>query len=812
MHFYSLLLYICFILIFGIPCNSQVKLNNTMLGTTSRVYLDVPDTTELIALYNKGVRTFAPVCKGTQTKKWLKTFFKTVNQLHTHSDSGTIVLLNLHCDAETWDNQIQHSPLSVSLKKNKASISELFTLNVNEKNSIAFNLYPSDYNFALGQYICLYNKKQERSKQELKADFLLTHSNLSPLDSFPDINYERYLMRSDCADTTGLRSLLSTWISTGKRPHFIKAEHKYLNNYKQLVKELNNIPYRSAHFKKGKDSYAPVAVKEYNNFLSGGRVCFPSPNYYGLQITPQSKGHRFSPDIFMFTPEHNVKEILIRTFPFSLAEKQVAHFHFNNADNPCSPDIITYFTSTDSLLVKDDERGFVYTFDGLKTYIDCGTSLDINYDEPISISTWIKPLLADNNHSIIGIGRSFSFKIRNNQLTFTRAGIKDTHFSGNTIELNTWQHIAAIFEPNRQVSLFLNGKKIGQEDVTEIVKSNHSLLIGSNIWGEYYKGLMDDLKIWNRALSDDEITAIYNNYTSASNSAESTHKWWFIVVIPVLILVLISVLRKKKVNKQGADSTVKEVPDLIPLAKKKALKACLLTFGEFRIYTDEGQNIVAGLSPKEKQLFLYLLWHTLRSTNGGVSSRRMSDDLWPGMPADKAKNNRSTYMQRLRKQITDCTGIQLIYAQNKKWRLEIPANFRCDLTSYQQAYSTYIKDKQPANFKTWLQVISDGAFLPETHNEVIDVFKNEIENEIINTLTASFSIDLASKQHDTASLLISTIRQYDPLNEPALALELRWLSNRGQHGRAMDAFQRFSRDYEMMYGEKLNKEMNDLML
>ena len=813
MHIYSLLLYICFMLAACLPSRGQTALDTTMLGTTSQVCVNVSDTKEFVRLYHEGVRTFTPVSKGNDTNKWLKSFFKAVARLYDTGGTGTIVLLNLHCDTKIWNNTIKQSPLSSILKKNKLLINEhLFTLCVSEKHLIAFNGRSSDYSFALNEHICLYTSKRKRSKQELLADFLLTETNLSAPDSFPGMNIEHCLSTVENADSTKLRSLLGTWVITGKRPHFILTAPAHLREHQQLAKALNNIPFRSVYFKKGKAPYAPVTIKEDDDLLSGGKVSFPTPDHYPLQITPQSKGHRFSPDIFMFSPEYDRQELLIRTFPLELTDKQVAHFHFDNAEAPCRPPLSKYFTSSDSMQVTDSIRGAVFFFDGLKNYVDCGSSLDIQFDKPITISAWINPYKTDLNRSIIGMGRSFTFKIHNGMLTFTRAGIRDTRFTGNKISLYKWQHAAIIFEPDKYVSLYLNGQRIGREDAAEIVTSDHSILIGSNIWGEYYEGLIDDLKIWNRALSDDEVHAAYEQKPHAAEALEKPAvKWFYGALLFFTALFFLFMHRQKKRKKADSDGciSVNEINKHAPKAYKH--QSSLLTFGEFRLFTSGGQNIVPSLSPKEKQLFLYLLWHTLRSSKGGVSSRRMSEDLWPGMSSAKAKNNRSTYMQRLRKHVTGATNIQISYTENKKWTLILPPHYNCDLISYHQLLTLFQETPQLSTLNNWLAILNEGAFLPETHNEPVDQFKAEIENEIIQNLTSETSIDLAFTNHLLTQQITTTIRRYDPLNEPALCLELRWLTKSGHHGRALDAFQRFSREYEMMYGEKLNKEMNDLL-
>jgi two-component SAPR family response regulator len=181
------------------------------------------------------------------------------------------------------------------------------------------------------------------------------------------------------------------------------------------------------------------------------------------------------------------------------------------------------------------------------------------------------------------------------------------------------------------------------------------------------------------------------------------------------------------------------------------------------------------------------------------------------MSADKAKNNRSTYMQRLRKQLTDSTGIQINYASNKKWCLVIPSHYHCDLLIYNDALLNLQNKSNVDNLQTLLNSLSEGSFLPETHSDVTDVFKSEIENEIIIMLTKPEIISLAEDQINILPKLTATIRKYDPLNETALSLEINWFHKMGHHGRTLETYQRFCREYELLFGEKFNTEMEELI-
>jgi two-component SAPR family response regulator len=168
-------------------------------------------------------------------------------------------------------------------------------------------------------------------------------------------------------------------------------------------------------------------------------------------------------------------------------------------------------------------------------------------------------------------------------------------------------------------------------------------------------------------------------------------------------------------------------------------------------------------------------------------------------------------MQRLRKLLTDSTGIQITYSSNKKWNLVLPPSYTCDLESYEKVRQQLSKERNIANLQIFLNTLLDGNFLSQTRNELIDNFKSEIENEIILLLTDPEIIEIAKNTNRITPIITAAIRKYDPLSETALSLEINWLYSIGHHGRALDVYQKFCKDYEALYGEHFNRKMDKLL-
>jgi hypothetical protein len=90
----------------------------------------------------------------------------------------------------------------------------------------------------------------------------------------------------------------------------------------------------------------------------------------------------------------------------------------------------------------------------------------------------------------------------------------DNGFSGGTVTLNTWSHIAMTYDAATGVNrVYLNGISVNQR-----VRANGVYATTSRVFigredsnnNRFFNGLIDEPTIYNRALSDAEILAIYN--------------------------------------------------------------------------------------------------------------------------------------------------------------------------------------------------------------------------------------------------------------------------------------------------------------
>jgi len=76
------------------------------------------------------------------------------------------------------------------------------------------------------------------------------------------------------------------------------------------------------------------------------------------------------------------------------------------------------------------------------------------------------------------------------------------------IALNTWTHLATTFD-GATWRLYVNGAQVASRTLaTPIPVSSGALRFGGNsIWGEWFQGQLDEIRVYNRGLSAAEVLA-----------------------------------------------------------------------------------------------------------------------------------------------------------------------------------------------------------------------------------------------------------------------------------------------------------------
>ena len=165
--------------------------------------------------------------------------------------------------------------------------------------------------------------------------------------------------------------------------------------------------------------------------------------------------------------------------------------------------------------------GQALDFDGSDDYVDVGT-ISTDFTNGLTVAAWVYYDAFNSWSRIIDFGQGeandnilFGNSATSNALqysVFTGGGNGGT-VSISTLEIGKWQHVIATEDSSGNVVLYKNGVaiKTGSTDVPASVSRTSSFIAQSN-WAAdgYFDGKMDDVRVYNRALSTDEITRLYD--------------------------------------------------------------------------------------------------------------------------------------------------------------------------------------------------------------------------------------------------------------------------------------------------------------
>jgi hypothetical protein len=96
---------------------------------------------------------------------------------------------------------------------------------------------------------------------------------------------------------------------------------------------------------------------------------------------------------------------------------------------------------------------------------------------------------------------------------FTSGGPSNERWldSATVLPLKTWSYLAATYD-GATLSIYLNGALIGSKAETHVIDTTTGAIRfgGNTVWGEYFPGSIDEIRIYNRALSAAQIVVDMN--------------------------------------------------------------------------------------------------------------------------------------------------------------------------------------------------------------------------------------------------------------------------------------------------------------
>jgi hypothetical protein len=164
--------------------------------------------------------------------------------------------------------------------------------------------------------------------------------------------------------------------------------------------------------------------------------------------------------------------------------------------------------------------GNALQFDGVDDYVDCGNDASLNITNIGTVELWVRPGSHDYTTFYIILNKGdfgaskYGYRIYHQDnyaeetYKFEISDDSGCQFKTVTITKNTWHHLAMVWNGSVFVGYVDGEEQFNVTQTLNVLNNALPLTISSNNYP--FNGLIDEVAIYNRALSQTEIQELYN--------------------------------------------------------------------------------------------------------------------------------------------------------------------------------------------------------------------------------------------------------------------------------------------------------------
>jgi hypothetical protein len=172
--------------------------------------------------------------------------------------------------------------------------------------------------------------------------------------------------------------------------------------------------------------------------------------------------------------------------------------------------------------------GNALSFNGTSSIVRVASSASLNVGGAMTLSGWIRPTASQAGwRTLLARQADVYFLMAGSDAGTLRPagggtmGTSVNYVTGPTaLAVNAWTHVAVTYD-GAMLRMFINGTQVSARANGGVIPATtNPLWIGGNQpYGEYFQGLIDDVRVYNRALTALDIQNDMNNGVSASGLA-----------------------------------------------------------------------------------------------------------------------------------------------------------------------------------------------------------------------------------------------------------------------------------------------------
>jgi PKD repeat protein len=170
--------------------------------------------------------------------------------------------------------------------------------------------------------------------------------------------------------------------------------------------------------------------------------------------------------------------------------------------------------------------GNALSFDGTNSLVVVNSSSSLNMSSAMTQEAWVYPTLNQTTWSAVLHKQTDAYYLHVSSPagSMIPAGgaiynSTESYVAGTSpVPLNVWTHLAVTYD-GTMMRFYVNGSQVDTKAASGTIQTNSNpLRIGGNTYGQYFAGLIDEVRIYNRALSQGEIASDMNTPVASNVS------------------------------------------------------------------------------------------------------------------------------------------------------------------------------------------------------------------------------------------------------------------------------------------------------
>jgi concanavalin A-like lectin/glucanase superfamily protein len=197
----------------------------------------------------------------------------------------------------------------------------------------------------------------------------------------------------------------------------------------------------------------------------------------------------------------------------------VAHWPLDETSGPTAQDIEGGHDGdlTDGPVWTPGQIEGGLSFDGSDDYINVPHQDTLSFST-FTISAWVKPAALNGYRVIVSKGTAadlnYYLGTNNNEISFgfLNVGVwTEFNTTGAGLAINNWYHLTGTFDDAiGEAKMYLNGVLLHTATTTASPPAcNDDLMIGTTVFNEFWSGLLDDVRIYDRVLGGSEVADLF---------------------------------------------------------------------------------------------------------------------------------------------------------------------------------------------------------------------------------------------------------------------------------------------------------------